>query len=500
VTDPGRGFLVQSSPGAGVATITTTSAHGLIAGNYVQIFNPGDATYAAPLNGAVVEVLEVTSPEQFTVSASYGGKTMASGDYSSGFSGQIWQVHSMFQSLDQSWLQWLNQFLNGYFTVVASYAQGGTASSVGVQLVPKIQAGPKADYAFIQYCTNDENSTSPDVGGCLSNIKAIVAAVEALGMVPVVCTPPAIGDPAASPGDPASATKAAALLAVKQAEEQMAQADAQILLIDTYSRTVTPGDPLGHYLPDYAPVDGIHLSTYGSVKLAQSVATELKKVFPLADLLPASAADDGTLSPGGFDIIQNGLMTGSDGVINSSADNTVNGTIPTGWTFTALGGTQATPLAFHVAGNGSHSAMPGYTLDIGVDAAGAGQGFQIGTNAPGENDFGPRMRVGSWYRCGFELLADSDLHGLNLSGQIMLQLADGSRPSVGFMGSSAAQYDNGTPLAAGDTLEYLSQPFVVPQAVTAAYFFIDGYFSAAAGGDSISLGRAFCRVLENPYQ
>src|SRR5262249_50184894 len=113
---------------------------------------------------------------------------------------------------------------------------------------------------------------------------------------------------------------------------------------------------------------------------------------------------------------------------------------------------------------------------------------------------GPRMTPGSWYRCGFELLANKDLAALNLRGQVFLQFADGSTPSVGFMGTGGVQYDNGTPLASGTTLEYLSQPFLVPQSVVASYLFIVGYFSGHANGDSFSLGRALCRTVANPYQ
>lgn len=467
-------------------------------GNYVQIYNPGDINYSAPLNGGVVKVVTVPSATQFTVSASYGGKSMTVGDYSAGYSGLHWQVASMFQTTDQSWLQWLNLFLKGYFTVVANYAQGGTASSVGVTLLPKIQAGPKAEYAFIQYCTNDENSPTPDVDRCLSSIKAIVAGVEALGMVPILCTPPAIGNANAT-NDPATAAKAEALQGVLQAEQQLAKADSRILLIDTLSRTVTPGDPLGHYLPNYS-LDGEHMITYGAVKVAQSVSADLVKLLPLTDLLPASPADDAIESSSGFNIIQNAQMAGTDGYFLSTAYNMITGFMPTGWTFTAIGGTQNMPLAFNLYPNSTHAQSPLTTLDIAVDYRGSGQGFQIGTNAPSGSNFGPRMRPGSWYRCGFELMGFNDLSELNLNGVVWLRLADGTQTSVVFMGSGSYTLENGTPLVRSTPLQYLSQPFLVSQPVSAGYLFVNGHFSGISGTEKFSIGRPMCRTVNNPYQ
>jgi lysophospholipase L1-like esterase len=259
----------------------------LIAGNYVQIVNVGDLSYGAVLNGAVVRVLATPSPTQFTVSATYGGRTMPNGDYGAGYGGQPWYVSSMYQTSDSSWLQWLNIFMQGYFTVVANYAQGGTVSSVGVTLIPKIQAGPKAGYAVIQYCTNDINSGIPNPSGCIANIRTLIAAVEELGMVPIVCTPPALGDPGAQPANPGTAAKAAALQAVRLAEQQLAQADSRVILLDTYAQTVNPFDPLGDYLPDYAPVDGIHPSSYGeSGGLSAAIRAGDRSVADLADGRP----------------------------------------------------------------------------------------------------------------------------------------------------------------------------------------------------------------------
>src|SRR4029077_8669931 len=104
-----------------------------------------------------------------------------------GYLNAQWQVRAMHQMLGTSWLSWLNAYMEGYFTVGANYSQGGTSSEVGVTLLPKIKAGPQAEYAFIQYCTNDVNAMEPpDVSGCLAHINSIASAALAMGMVPIV--------------------------------------------------------------------------------------------------------------------------------------------------------------------------------------------------------------------------------------------------------------------------------------------------------------------------
>ena len=56
------------------------------------------------------------------------------------------------------------------------------------------------------------------------------------------------------------------------------------------------------------------------------------------------------------------------------------------------------------------------------------------------------MQVGSWYQCGFELLADTALTNINVSGQVFMNFASGPGTSVLFMSNGAVQYENGMPL------------------------------------------------------
>ena len=483
------GFVVSGGPSHPIATITTTANHALMPGNYVQLFSAGDPSYGAVLNGAVVPVLTTPSTTQFTVPATYGGQTMPDGDYSAGYQQQPWLVSSLTQPTDLSWLQWLNQYMDGYFTVVASYAQGGTVSGAGVTLLPKIQAGPKADYAFIQYCTNDVNAGSPGPDACLANIKTIVAAVEAMGMVPILCTPPALGDPAATPSDPASPTKAQQLQAILSGEQQLAHDDSNLILLDTYSASVTPSDPAGHFLPDFAPVDGIHPSSYGEVKMAQALSTYL------ATLLPITANTDTT------NLLFNGLMSGNNGSVISTTTNVVDGSVPTGWSVRGTGGTSANPTSFLVSGNNTHSGTTGYSLDISARDGQSGGGFIASTNGAGGSSFASQLIPGNWYQCGFQVGADTDLTNINLSGQIYLNYGGGNTPSVYFMSDNNFHYENGIPMAAGTMLRLVSQPFYIAQTPSSgAYMFINAVLTGAAGNQQLSLSGAFCRPVTSPYE
>jgi lysophospholipase L1-like esterase len=498
----GGSFLVSGGPQNPVARITTGDPHGLIAGNYVQIFDVGDVNYEAALNGAVVPVLTTPNVSQLTVPAGLGNLMMPNGDYSAGYLNGPWQVRAMNQMLGTSWLSWLNAYMDGYFTVVANYSQGGTSSQVGVALLPKIKAGPAADYAFIQYCTNDVNAmVPPDVGGCLAHINSIVSAVLVMGMVPIVSMPLAIGDIHATPSDPATAEKNAALKNIRSALLQLAVTNPNIIVLDTYGASVDPQDPLGRFKANYAPLDGIHPSTFGAASIAQAMSTYLRQFLTPVDTFPTSINDDQTINPNSTNIVQNGLMAGSGGNVGTSTYNSVNGSPPTGWGVSASGGTASAPLNMAISGNNSHANFAGYTLDLNIQTAFPNQTFQLGTNGIGGSSFGPRMQANQWYRCGFQAFSQADLNGLNLSGQAFLNFGAGTAQSVYFMSSQGTARDNGLPLLAGQAITFESQPFIVPAVpLVGGYLFINGLFSSAVNNQTISIGRAFCKIVPNPYQ
>jgi len=495
-------FVVSGGPQNPVAAITTMDPNGSILGNYVQIYNVGDGNYALALNGAVVPVLSTPSFTQVTVAAVLGNSSMPNGDFSGAYPNNPWQIRSMHQMLGTSWLSWLNAYMDGYFTVVANYSIGGTTSQTGVALLPKIKAGPAAEYAFIQYCTNDVNATvPPDVNGCLSNINGIVSAVLGMGMVPIVSMPLAIGDVHAAPSDPASAAKAAALKSIQSALLQLAASNPNVIVLDTYDASVDPQDLLGRFKPNYAPLDGIHPSTFGAASIAQVVSTYLAQFLPPVDIFPTSVNDDQTVNPSASNIIQNGLMAGTGGNVGSGPNNSIQGSPPTGWEVTVSGGTAGTPLSLAISGNNSHANFPGYSLDVVMQTAYPNQTFQIGTNGAGGSSFGSRMQASRWYRCGFQTFAQSDLNGLNLSGAVYLNFGAGNTPTVYFMSAQGTARENGLPMTAGQIFSFVSQPFYLPAApLGGAYLFVNGLLSSTVSNQAISIGRAFCRIVPSPYQ
>ena len=501
-TDVGNGFVVTGGPANPVATITTTSPNSLMAGNYIQIVNVGDSAYSDPLNGVVVPVLSVISPTRFTVAASYGNQVMTNGDYSAGYNGQSWLVRSMTQQTDFSWLNWLNMYMQGRFSFVASYAIGGTTSSIGKLLTSKISAGPTARYAFIQYCTNDVNQNIPSAAQqCLDNIQAIVTAVKGLGMTPVLCTPPAIGDVGAIPNDPGSGFKTGTLLTIKNGMMLMAANDPSIILFDTFTQTANPHESINRFYPNYAPIDGLHLSSYGASAIARYFNGLLRSRINAVDYLPTSAADDATLNANASNIVQNGMMLGSSGSITSSAINDVRGTAPTGWYIYGTGGTSTAPLIMQVTSDVPYADMYGSALDIHITLAGPGTGFQLGTNGAGGSSFGQRMQAGKWYQCGFQVTPRTSISQLNIYGQIFLNFGNLVTTSVYFMSPTAAQYDNGFLMVAGEPIELISQPFFIPtQPSQGGYLFINGTFKGGIQDQTISIGRAYCNVVPNPYQ
>ena len=486
-------FVVTTTGTGATATLSTTEPHGLLAGNYVQLFNVGDPAFAAVLNGAVVRVVSTPSATQFTIAAREGSAVMPDGDYSNGYAGQPWLVKSMMQGTDESWLHWLNPFIQGHFEVVANYAIGGSRSSAGIALIPRINQGPRAEVAFIQYCTNDVNAAAPPlIADCLANVEQLVDAVIALGMVAVVSTPLALGDRGAQPADPASTDKATALRAIRDGLQALAIRRPAMVLLDTWTSSVDASDGEGRFRADYAPIDGIHPSSFGESRIAQAVVAQLTGVISQRDLLTNSTADDRTLDPAAANLVQNGMLRGTAGSTASTAENRVDGAAPTGWSVRGVGGSSLQPLALRITSADA--------LDIEVLSAAAGQGFEIGSNGAGGSSFDARLGVGEWHRCGFELRARSDLRDLQLHGQVFLNFGGGYTTSIYFMSPTAPLYANGMSLAAGGTMQYLSQPFHLPQRpVSGAYLFIVGRLSGAATDHRFSVGRATCRVVEDPY-
>jgi hypothetical protein len=123
----------------------------------------------------------------------------------------------------------------------------------------------------------------------------------------------------------------------------------------------------------------------------------------------------------------------------------------------------------------------------------------MGTNGVGGSSFGARMQPNQWYQCGFQASSEADVQGLNLSGQVFLNFGVGVVPSIYFMSGQGYERQNGIPMTGGGVLTFESQPFFVPAAPAGGWLFINGWFSSPVTDQTISIGRAFCRVVPSPY-
>jgi hypothetical protein len=111
------------------------------------------------------------------------------------------------------------------------------------------------------------------------------------------------------------------------------------------------------------------------------------------------------------------------------------------------------------------------------------------------------MTAGQWYRCGFQASSQSDIDGVMLSGQVLLDFGSGIPQSVYFMGSQGIDTQNGVPIGAGEALIFQSQPFFVPSVPSAGgYLLINVLLVKPIERGLLHIGRAFCRSVDDPYR
>jgi len=490
-TQPGN-FVVDADPVSPRARLTTVAPHGVLAGHYVQIANPGDDSYAAPLNGRVVRVLETPTAQSLVVAAQTPAGLMPAGDYSAGYAGQPWLLRTLAQGTDESWLQWLNVLMNGHFEIVASYAIGGARSSVAARLMQAVETGPAADVAFVQTCTNDVNAVQPPaIADCVANLERVLDVLRARGVFAFVATPPAIGDRSAQPGDPASPEKGAALAALRDQLNALRQRRADFVLLDVLAASADPADPWLRFRPGFAPADGIHPSSFGALEIARSVLPQVLAWTDAADWLIRNSGDPNLLA--------NGSMNGSGGSIAADAAHQLSGTMPDGWSARGQGATAQRALQARLSGDGTSSGMPARSLDVDIVAAAAGQTLEFGSNGAGGASFHAALSPGRWYRCGAELRARSALTAVQMHGQVFLARGAAAPAVVQFMVPTAPAFANGMRLEPGEPLRYVSQPFPAGEAYTGAWLFLTLRFSDTVSDQRLSIGRATCREVPDPY-
>lgn len=485
-------FAVDSDPLDPLVRITTVAPHGLGVGHRIQLINPGDGSYSAPLNGRVLRVRSTPAPDVLVVSARTTSGVMPPGDYSAGYGNEPWLIRILTQGTDESWLQALNVLLGGYFEIVANYAVGGARSSVAAQLAEVIAAGPEADAAFVQTCTNDINAVEPPaVSDCITNLEKVLDVLRARKILTFVATPAAIGDPQAQPRDPGSASKGAALVTLRGLLDDLRRRRGDFVLLDILAASADSADPWQRFRPGYAPADGIHPSSFGALEIARAVLPSVREWIPPTDWL-VRADDDPNL-------LINGTMRGDTGSIASDAEHLLSGTMPIGWSIRGHGGTVAAPLQVHVSGEGVLSGMPGGSLDVHVETATSAHTLEIGSNGSGGSSFHGRLERGRWYRCGVELRAQTPMSVVQMHGQVFLARGSAAPVLVQFMVPTSEAFANGMRLEPGEPLQYISQPFPVDEVYTGAWLFMTLRFSDSVSHAKLSIGRATCREVTNPY-
>lgn len=487
------GFVVSN----GIATINTSSAgnHQIVPGNYFQIWNASDATYAADINGATIIALTAPSATTLTFATS-----LANGDYSAAYGGH-WQVTPFYITQNTSYFQWLRAFNRVPWMIVASYAQGGTTSANMVTLLPKMLAGPKFDTAFVQTGTNDLQAASTVAQAtaaaitAAANITAIANSILAAGANVVIGIPPPLG---------ASLTNALPCnIGLNQLHTmllQLAQSNSNIHVIDLFANMILGTSTTGDFVSGYdISGDYIHPSTTGSIALSRAVNVAPFAV-PSADIQPVTVLDDvqtytstGATYP---NILAHGLMDGTGGSVSLPA----TGTAPTGWSISGVTGTAvAAGGAARTSFANTNTVNWGYGFTVSAAWTG-NQGYTLGTG-----QLHSQIVPGSWYRAGFTVTALGNTTDLTqLYGQLFLNgtvnSVSGILPSV-YFNLYNSTLSNGQNLLQNDVLEFYSEPIFIPANAVVSSSIIQIIVNGTNGGSAnLEFASAFVRQIPNPYQ
>jgi hypothetical protein len=540
----------------GIATITATGNANVIAGDYVGlVIFVGDPNFTLALNGAYTQVLTVTSNSVFTVSATFGGRTMADGDYSN-FGGSGWTFAPHNQGVDSSIYRWLNAFYRNPFVMVQNNSHVQQTSTVTLASMSQTFAGPPFDVAFIS-C-----GIVNDLGGgggitlanaliakenALYNCTQIINQIVAYGAICVVCLPPAMGS-----GVTNAVNKNIALSQFRTAILQIARQNSQVLVIDCFKDSIVGTSATGDVLPGFqlAATNDVHTSTFGLIFTAKNEAAAMAPFIAATDIQPTTILDDmqttaqaltawtagtpfalpnavtskpnnyvllqagtsGTVAPSGtgqaivdggciwayveptnLNLLPHGMMDGTTGTNSTAA--TIPGNVPTGWTLTTTNGAPTGTVASaqtRLSVANTNTTSWGFGCNFNINWQAANDGIRMQSS-----DFSGQVIPGQWHQIGITATAISDFSNTTSIAIVCLFNSAAIAGQAQAMGGG----NNTTtwPLKAGDVVEIHSDPFFIPVGWVAATGVLQIFMGSGAvvggGNMNVQLSSAFLRPV-----
>jgi len=493
----------------GVITFQLSGNHDVLAGNYISIFNTteiaSDVSPLTAMSGVNTLILSTPSPTSFTLSATYNGKTLPDGDYTSVKS--TWSI-STFQtgSLGLSYYRQLNTYTGGKFNLVANYAIGGSRSKWAVNVIPNILAGADFDYVFIQTGTNDigdvvdtSASATAVVNSIYANIKTIVDTFTGLGKVCIVGIPPPRGV-LQSAGFVQARNIALSLLRFKLLE--LEKSNQLMETVDLYATVIDGNAVTGDILTGYTYAhasESIHLTNKALVaavnqsisKKPSSLVNKIVSTSPVSVLEDAiNYAQSGTNK----NIVPNGMMTGTSVI---SAKTNVTGNQPTGWACQNAGGagTHVVSVGSKVAVANSNESNWGKAVTVTSTWAALDNYFDIWSGS-----FHSQLITGNWYRASIEVKnIDSAICSVIRNIEFRIYL---NGISLTYDASNSNLLHTALDIPVGQTLLMSSEPVFIPAGTNVASncFLTTRINAGGAGSSVIQISNAQMRIVDNPYQ
>jgi len=548
------GYAVQANTSTGGMVVSgTTATFNCLSGShlplgqtqgpgqYVFIWNQGEflssTNYWSVLNGAALPVISTTG-SSFTVSSSYGGQTMPPGDYSARGPGQLgWNIGHLGNVTNNSLFKWIQMTNGNPFRLVAVYADldglqpdSKLTSGVMVNLLPKIQAGPAFNYAFVEL-------GSADLWYTASTSTAITSATTAINNIKTICNtltnylnarvilsiPPPVGLGAGSWASAANVGYAqlrAGLL-------QYAMRTPGVTVVDIYRNLV---DINGNLNSSYADAYyNIYPTTQSFYTVAKNESARLTPLFIAGENTnPVSSVDDAYTYPQNYpvpttlypNLLNNGMMNNAAPI---APYNNISGYLPNGWSITSY------------SANGTYTSV---TLTVGDRASAPGQnanarywGRELKANIRGIANPGTSTQLiqlispisttvtntilaanttsGIWLKAGFTVRSISTAVNLSfLQGTLNLPGTGGASFNWGSNAFSATPYTSDQlPLLPGDVLDIWSDELFMPSNYSvfnttlpyAELLISIGLSTGTTATCNLAFSSAFVRQVDSPY-